>query len=79
MSTLDTLFIQKSNRGQGWGHSAVKDVILEFPHENIGFSFPISIPMSKGKFLVVTSTLHNLEKKKCCLNGITALPKLYLL
>lgn len=57
MTTLDTLFIQKQHRGQGWGSSAVKDLLLEFPDENIGFSFPISIPMNKGEFVIVLSCI----------------------
>ncbi|XP_035702092.1 protein FAM169B isoform X2 [Folsomia candida] len=56
MTTLDTLFIRRDYRGQGWGSSAVKDLLLEFPQENIGFSFPISIPMNRvlKKYLEVT-------------------------
>jgi len=47
MTTLDTIFIQPSHRGKGWGTQALENLLSEFPHENIGFSFPTSDSMLK--------------------------------
>lgn len=52
MTTFDTIFVQQSWRGQGWASSAIKDLLLAFPSENIGFSFPISQGMRFGMALI---------------------------
>lgn len=49
MTTVDAVFVREKYRGQGFGSSAVKDVLIDFPLEDIGFSFPVSIPMQKSK------------------------------
>ncbi|ODM88325.1 Soluble lamin-associated protein of 75 kDa [Orchesella cincta] len=47
MAVLDTLFIRKSYRRKGYALSSIEDLLLEFPDQNVGLSFPISLSMKK--------------------------------
>ncbi|CAL8069210.1 unnamed protein product [Orchesella dallaii] len=62
MAVLDTLFIRKPCRRNGYALSSLKDLLLEFPDQNVGLSFPISQSMKKvaSKYL----NLHPNDRMK---------------
>ena len=47
MTMVDTLFVRKSHRKRGIATSILDYIFDRYPHEDVGFSEPLSVSMSK--------------------------------
>ncbi len=62
MPMLDTIYVRKKFRGNGYGKQMIQDFINCHNGENIGISEPISISLLKGRCIFATFYILNLVK-----------------
>ncbi|XP_031573703.1 soluble lamin-associated protein of 75 kDa-like [Actinia tenebrosa] len=53
MNMLDTIFVRKDYRSKGLAKHMVEDFIDDFPKEYIGFSYPLTVPLTSICFNIL--------------------------
>jgi GT2 family glycosyltransferase len=63
MHTLDTAYVWRVKRRQGYGLRMLQNITSSYPGNDIGFSKPISFSMWKGK--VIYNFIYKAQILKC--------------